>query len=412
MKINSINNIHNKKSDIKTSLKSNKFVQQSSENDLKSPVDAQLYQAYNNVSFKALKPIEKKGSYQHLNANGKDYLYLTLPHFDEPIIFRPNCIDTYFRDKEGNLCPAHVEDFMYFYNKFYDEEMEVSDSIISISKDIIEEADERLSKSPEFNLPKNVIPFNLQKEKINYYTEQNKTKEKARAYMYNEAENKKRFPVIALDKTFMLMQLSKGKDGYFFFDFEEKKPIIDELFMVSDKTQNDFKTPIINSAKNEDGIVDIDLLKNIMDFMYEMNWQVDTGFDEIANILKTLKSNPQNDIPRLIKYLSHLAEITIEQPKEFEYMANQCINKETKEFNLETFATIINLYTEAEASFVYVCDDFSDESMRRYQELESELVRAYLNANNDEQTGTIREDADSIISFTQEFIENKKEELN
>jgi hypothetical protein len=60
MKINSINNINNKKLDIKTSLKSNKFVQQSSENDLKSPVDAQLYQAYNNVSFKALKPIEKK----------------------------------------------------------------------------------------------------------------------------------------------------------------------------------------------------------------------------------------------------------------------------------------------------------------------------------------------------------------
>ena len=75
--------------------------------------------------------------------------------------------------------------------------------------------------------------------------------------MYNEAENKKRFPVIALDKTFMLMQLSKGKDGYFFFDFEEKKPIIDELFMVSDKTQNDFKTLDIEyyDASNTNSLV-------------------------------------------------------------------------------------------------------------------------------------------------------------
>jgi hypothetical protein len=129
-------------------------------------------------------------------------------------------------------------------------------------------------------------------------------------------------------------------------------------------------------------------------------------------VLKTLKTNPQNDMPRIIRYLSSLAEITIEQPKEFEYMANQCINKETKEFNLETFATIMNLYTEAEASFMFVCDDFSDESMRRYQGFESELVRAYLNANNDEQTGVIREDADSIIGFVQDFLENKKEELN
>ena len=177
MKIPSINNIFNKKFNINSSQTINKIVQNPCENKGNTPVSSSLYQAYNNVSFKALKPFQQKGSFQHLSANGKDYLYLTLPYFDDPIIVKPKSIDTYFRDNAGNVCPAHVEDFIYFYNKFYDEEMRVSDSIISISKDIIEQADEKLSRSPELNLPKNVIPFNLKKEKINYYTEQNKVKE-------------------------------------------------------------------------------------------------------------------------------------------------------------------------------------------------------------------------------------------
>lgn len=412
MKISSINNIQNIKSTVKNLSKVNKPVQPNVEMGSKNPVNAQLYQAYNNISFKALNVDRKQGSFQHLSANGKDYLYLNLPHFDDPIIVKPNSIDTYFRDKAGNVCPAHVEDFIYFYNKFYDDEMSVSDSIISFSKELIEQADEKLSKSPELNLPKNVIPFNLKKEKINYYTEQNKIKETARAYMYNEAENKKKFPIVALDKAFMLMQLSKEKDGYFFFDFEKKKPIINELFMVSDKTQFDFKTPIINASKDEEGIVDLDLLKLMLDFMYEINWQACSGFEEIASVLKTLKSNPQNDMASVIKHLANLSDITIARPKEFEYVANQCINKETNEFNVETFATIINLYTESEFLSSFFVSDFSDESMQKYEQIESELVHSYLQANNDEQTATIREDADSIMRFAQEFLENKKEELN
>ena len=31
---------------------------------------------------------------------------------------------------------------------------------------------------------------------------------------------------------------------------------------------------------------------------------------------------------------------------------------------------------------------------------------------NDEETGSIKEDAESIIEFTEQFIKNKKEELN
>ena len=412
MKISSINNIYNKKLNIKNSQPPHKSTQTPCANEKNKPVNSTIHQTYNNISFQALKPFKKQDFYQHLSANGKDYLYLTLSHFDDPVIFKSECVNNYFKDKTGKVNPDYVQNFINFYNKFYDEEMEVSDNIISLSKEIIEKADENSRKSPELNLPEKVVLFDSKKAKINYYTEQNKIKANARTYLYNEAENKKNFPIIALDKAFMLIQLSKTEDGYSFTDYEKKKPIINELFMISDKTQFDFKTPIINSAKDKNCIVDFDLFKTIIDFMYEMNWQANGSFDEIANVLKTLKTNPQNDMQRVMKYLVNLAEITIEKPKEFEYVANQCINKNTNKFNDETFATIMNLYSEAEYSSIFICDDFSEESLQKYKEFESELVHSYLKANNDEQTGTIREDADSIIEFTQEFLENKKEELN
>ena len=72
----------------------------------------------------------------------------------------------------------------------------------------------------------------------------------------------------------------------------------------------------------------------------------------------------------------------------------------------------MNLATEAEYSFPVLFDDFSDETMEAYEQIERELIHSYLKENNDEETGIIRDDADSIMAFTENFIANKKEELN
>ena len=69
----------------------------------------------------------------------------------------------------------------------------------------------------------------------------------------------------------------------------------------------------------------------------------------------------------------------------------------------------MNLYAEAEYSSMYVIDDFSDKSIEKYKEFEIDYIRSYLEANNDEQTAMIREDADNISDFIFKFIETKKE---
>ena len=195
-------------------------------------------------------------------------------------------------------------------------------------------------------------------------------------------------------------------------NYNETKPIADELFMLSDKLQIDFKTPVLNAAKNEKGIVDLKLARLFTDYVCDTNGCGLLSLESFSNIAKNLRTNPNNDMEKVTRQVCMLSEIASFEPKEVEYFVNQCVNKQTQEFNEETFGMIMNLATEAEYSFPVLFDDFSDETMEAYEQIERELIHSYLKENNDEETGIIRDDADSIMAFTENFIANKKEELN
>lgn len=410
MKINSINNIKNKNLNIKNFVKVQNNLNNANKIEQTVITNPSLYQAYNNVSFKS---IVKETPFRVLGlADGKEYISLSLNHFKEPLLLKPDCVDTYFRDKTGKINADYVQDFVHIYDSFYQNEVEVSENIKNLAKEIIADAEADARKSPVIDLPEGVIPFNAKKMKINYYVETNKAKSNASAYLYNEAENKKKFPIIALDKAFMLMQLSKTEDGYSYLNYDKTKPIIDELFMLSDKLQIDFKTPVINFAKNEKGVVDLDLACLLTDYVCDTNGCGLLSLESFFSIAKDLRKNPNNDMDRITKQVCMLSEIASFEPKEVEYFVNQCVNKQTQEFNEETFGMIMNLATEAEYSFPLLFDDFSDETMEAYEQIERELIHSYLKENNDENTGIIRDDADSIMTFTAEFIANKKEELS
>ena len=410
MKINSINNLQSKNLNIKNSVKVQKNLDNLVKTEEKVVTNPALYQAYNNVSFKS---VAKETPFRVLGSvDSGEYISIPLKHFKEPILLKPDCVDTYFRDKTGEINADYVRDFVHIYDSFYENEVQVSENIKSLAKEIISNAEADARKSPVIDLPEGVIPFNPKKMKINYYTETNKAKTNANAYLYNEAENKKNFPIIALDKAFLLMQLSKTEDGYSFLNYNETKPIADELFMLSDKLQIDFKTPVLNAAKNEKGIVDLKLARLFTDYVCDTNGCGLLSLESFSNIAKNLRTNPNNDMEKVTRQVCMLSEIASFEPKEVEYFVNQCVNKQTQEFNEETFGMIMNLATEAEYSFPVLFDDFSDETMEAYEQIERELIHSYLKENNDEETGIIRDDADSIMAFTENFIANKKEELN
>ena len=362
-------------------------------------------------SFGPSNPIElfetAQKNYEHkiLFMENKEYIIAKTKETQKPLIIRPDIVDTYLRDKNGEINKGYLNVFCNTYDEMLkgQKRKQLSvDKSYETTKELFDEIKKMISS---YGIEGNVMDLSIELEKPKYL----KAMEKAEYDSLRMDEYYQNKPKATEDdafkKTVMFMQICQNANGYSFDtneyngSYEKRVALAKDLYSNTDYYYQEKVDKIIKaSVVDEEKGCDVTLLSQLNHLCFYNDFKFEK-FDELRQFLVDVNSNPENEPDEICLELMLLSNYVPSYSPDFIFLLNQSKNKNNNKFYPQNLVQTREMLKTHMSNLDKVKLAYKTNYTYDHLQQGVQIAKDYFTTFNDEQTGILRADAIDMNTY-------------
>ncbi len=333
------------------------------------------------------------------------------------LVINPDVVDNFLRDKNGEISEHYLKVFCKTYDKMIEKQEARDFSIQDLYGGALEEVLRKKNELLQIGVDGNIYDIDLYEKRQLEKERLENIEYSCRVTLDFEDQKPKTPHEDAFEKTVIFMEMCKHSEGYEFHShydletYDEKIKMANSLFDYSNEYGIDIATPIINYSKTEPNeCSNVRFMKYLLNFFYEADWDF-TKIEEVSAFMDKLAGNRNNHWTYAHKMPDLLFEVPVSSDN-FMFFLNQCVNKDTDEFNEETFDCIFKMLGILNSRMDFQKAEYVPGYYFEHHKNSEEKVKEYLLKYNDQISGTLSASAPDPLIYCGKMVNLYSSSIN
>lgn len=367
-----------------------------------------VQQTFKGRDFSMFRLSNEDLDYKTLSIDNKEYIVAKTLKSQEPLVIKPDIVDSFLRDKNGNINEKILKAFCFVYDEMIIEQEKHDYSVQDFYGGALKSIQKNKQNISQVGIDGNIIDFNFQQKQKDEKQKLDRLEAQCKAVLAFEEQKPKNIQQDALEQTIIFMQLCKKPDGYKFSDyyeqyghFEDKIKKARELHFFSKRYNKDVATPLIKYATcDAKDSCDMLLLHHLTDFYNTKSNRFDfSSIEKVCEFLLKTGTKRENHTWTIVDRMIELSKYVNHNSPEFMFFLDKTIDKETCKFHKETIDAITEMFKMLQNSKDLLKAEYSNSYNGQFYKKSERIVKEYLKLYCDEKTGELMPNSPNAILF-------------